>query len=342
MASDGTAKRDRHERSSPAHGRAVNARGTQRIPHRAIDRRTMLTGVAGGLAAFALSPFARIGFAATAPSISIVTDSVSLLTGVGGNVLALSTGDGQVLVDSGSAEFADVLLEALAELPGGGRVRTLFNTHWHLDQVGSNAGVARAGATIVAHEKTRLRLATDYYLPTEDRYQKALPPEAQPTESFYTSGEAVVGGERIEYGHLLGAHTDGDIYVRFRDRNVLAVGDVVSPARDPELDWFGGGWLGGRVDALQRLLDISDDATRFVPSYGPAIGRADVQAEHDMMLTLFDRMFELIRAGYSAEDMLAAGVMEDLGRTFDEPLKFLHDAHKSLWAHHNKLSHDIV
>ena len=95
-----------------------------------------------------------------------------------------------MLVDSGAAESSAEVLAALAELPGG-RVRTLFNTHWHLEQVGSNAALARAGATIVAHEKTRLHLATDYYLPAEDRYEKALPREAQPTETFYTSGETV-------------------------------------------------------------------------------------------------------------------------------------------------------
>ncbi len=55
------------------------------------------------------------------------------------------------------------------------------------------------------------------------------------------------GGERIDYGYLIEAHTSGDIYVFFRDSNVLAVGDVASPARDPELDYFTGAWIGGRA-----------------------------------------------------------------------------------------------
>ncbi|HLF09645.1 MAG TPA: MBL fold metallo-hydrolase, partial [Gammaproteobacteria bacterium] len=207
-------------------------------------RRAILKSTVGALGGLSLPPFARVGFAADKPGVTRVTDKLALLTGAGGNVLALSTSDGTVLVDSGAAEFADALLATLGELPGGGRVRTLFNTHWHLDQVGSNEAIGRAGATIIAHEKTRLRLATDYYLPAEDRYQKALPAEAQPTETFYTSGEMTVDNERIEYGYLLEAHTDGDIYVFFRSSNVLAVGDAVSAVRDPVLDWFGGGWLG--------------------------------------------------------------------------------------------------
>jgi cyclase len=306
------------------------------------SRRVILKGALGGLTGLTLPPFAVSSFAADPLRITRVTDELVMLTRAGGNILACSTSDSRVLVDSGAAEFTDAVLATLGELAGAARVGTLFNTHWHLDQVGSNGAFGRAGATIIAHEKTRLHLATDYYLPAEDRYQRAVPAEAQPTETFYTDGERLVGNERIEYGYLLEAHTDGDIYVFFRDSNVLAVGDVVSPERDPVLDWFGGGWLGGRVDALEMLLDLADDETKVVPSYGPVVGRTDVQAEHDMMLMLFERMVELVRKGDSAEDILAAGVLDDLGRTWNDPLKFVYDAHKGLWAHHNTLSPDVV
>jgi glyoxylase-like metal-dependent hydrolase (beta-lactamase superfamily II) len=305
------------------------------------DRRTLLKRALLGAAGLSLPPFAATGFTASGIDLTPVSEGLVLLRGAGGNVLVLSTGDGQVLVDSGAAEFGDVLLATLDELPGE-RVRTLFNTHWHLEQTGSNEALGRAGATIVAHEKTRLHLATDYYLPDEDRYQPALAQIARPTETFYTQGSMTAGGENIDFGYLLEAHTDGDIYVHFRNANVIAVGDAVSPLRDPELDWFGGGWIGGRVDSLKLLLDLGNAATRFVPSYGPVIGRADVQAEYDLMLTLFERMVELIRQGMSADEVLEAGVMDGLARKFDDPFRFVYAAHKSLWAHHNTLSPDIV
>ena len=34
--------------------------------------------------------------------------------------------------------------------------------------------------------------------------------------------------------------------------------------------------------------------------------------------------------------------MNGLLRTFNDPYKFLYDAHKGLWAHHNKLGPNIV
>src|SRR3979411_2440838 len=214
------------------------------------------------------------------------------------------------MLDIDAAELTDAVLKRLRELPGAGRVTTLFNTHWHREQVGGNLAFGRSEATIVAHEKTRAHLATDYYLHDEDRYEKALPAEAPPPVTFFTGDQALAGDKRIEYGHLLEAHTDGDIYVFFRDANVLAAGDAISPLKDPALDWFGGGWLGGRVDSQDKLLKLADEKTGIVPSYGPVVGRAELQAEFDTMRQLFDRMLDLIRKGMSAQDMLDVGLLE--------------------------------
>jgi cyclase len=306
------------------------------------SRRRLLTQTLGGVAAYGLAPFIPRANAADEPGALAIAQNLSVLTGYGGNVLVRTSPAGQLMVDGGASEFTETLRDALSKLPGAGRVEKMFNSHWHLDQTGSNEVFGRAGATIVAHEKTRLRLSTDYYLPVEDRYQPARPPEAHPAESFYTGGATVFDGEQIDYGYLLEAHTDGDIYVHFRSSNVIAVGDALSPDRDPALDWFGGGWLGGRVDSIKLLLEISDADTRFVPSYGPVVDRHYVESEYEVMLLLFDRIQENVRKGMSAEDILAAGIMDDLMRPFDEPLEFLFAAHKGMWAHHNTLSHDIV
>ena len=104
----------------------------------------MLKGALGAFAGWSLPLPAGRAFAADGPTVTKIADRVALVSGAGGNVLALDTGDGGVLVDSGAAAASDALLAALGGLPGGARVRTLFNTHWHLDQVGSNAVLGRA------------------------------------------------------------------------------------------------------------------------------------------------------------------------------------------------------
>ncbi len=307
-----------------------------------MNRRAIVKGAIGGVVGLTLAPFSRYAFSQESLAIVPVSDGFVMLTGAGGNILVRTASAGQVLVDSGAADFTGAVLARLGELPGAGRVETVFNTHWHLEQVGGNLALGQSGATIIAHEKTKAHLATDYYLRDEDRYQKALPAEAHPTETFFASGETLIGGERVEYGHLLEAHTDADIYVFFRDANVLAVGDAVSPLKDPMLDWFGGGWLGGRADAQAKLMELVDEQTRIVPSYGPVVGRAELQAEADMSRLLYDRMLELYKRGMSAQDMLDAGLLEGLYRTFDDPSRFAYDAHKGYWAHHNSLGGDVL
>src|ERR1700722_15775131 len=310
--------------------------------HRAMNRRAIVKGALGGVLGLTLPLFARSAFSQESPAVVPVGDGFVMLTGAGGNVLVRTASTGQVLVDSGAAAFTDAVLAHLRSLPGGGGATTVFNTHWHREQVGGNLAFGRAGATIIAHENPRVHLATEYYLHDEDRYEKPLPAEARPTVTFFTGDKTLAGKERIEYGHLLEAHTDGDIYVFFRDANVLAAGDAISPLKDPVLDWFGGGWLGGRVDAQEKLLKLSDEKTRIGPSYGPVVGRVELQAECDMTRTLFDRMLDLVRKGMSAKDMLDAGLMKDLNRTFRDPFRFTYDAHKGYWAHHNSLTGDVL
>jgi glyoxylase-like metal-dependent hydrolase (beta-lactamase superfamily II) len=107
------------------------------------------------------------------------------------------------------------------------------------------------------------------------------------------------------------------------------------------LDYFTGAWIGGRADALTRLLDLADDRTRIVPGYGPVMTRAELRAERDMMKTIYDRTADRVREGDSVEDMLEWGVLKGL-RTLKDPNTFIHDVHKGLWAHHNKLSPNVV
>jgi cyclase len=301
-----------------------------------IDRREFLAGAASGLIGLALP---RDGWTQQA-GVTQLTERLSLITAGGTNVLAYASAEGLVLVDSGEPARTEAVMAAVRQVSTP--PVTLFNTHWHLEHTGGNEAIRQAGATIVAHENTKLWMATPVWSPAEDRYRQPRPAAARPDKTFYDTGSMTTANERIEYGYLIAAHTSGDIYVRFRDANVLAVGDVASPARDPELDWFTGAWIGGRVDAMARLLTMCDERTRIVPGYGPVMTKAQLEAEHDVMKTIYDRVFDLVRKGDESTDMLKAGVLNGLLRTWKDPQRFLYDVQKGLWAHHNKLAPDVV
>jgi len=289
-----------------------------------VHRRELLKSVIAGAATRLLTAQQRLN------------DNLTVLDAGGTNLISFSAPDGVILVDSGAPKSSEKLTAA------GSKVQTLFNTHYHLDQTGNNEVFGAAGARIIAHARTREWMSSDYWVPLEDRYEKARPKAARPTDTFLTTGSLKAGAEQIDYGYLPLAHTSGDIYVFFRTANVLAVGDVASPLRDPALDYFTGAWIGGRVDAMDILLKLSNEQTRIVPAYGPVMTRAEFKAERDLMEEVRARLFKTVREGDGPKDMLEAGVLKGLPRTWKDPDKFLYDAAKGLWAHHDKLDPNVV
>ena len=283
--------------------------------------------------------------AAQEPGVSYrrLTDSLGVLSLGGSNVLCSSADpQGLVLVDSGAPTPASQLTAALETIRRDAKVRIVVNTHYHLDQTGNNEKLAAAGAAIAAHEHTRQWMATDYWVPSEGRYRKARDAAARPTETFRIAGTLRAGTEQIDYGHLPLAHTDGDIYVFFRASNVLAVGDVASPLRDPALDYFTGAWIGGRLDAMDTIVRLSNEETRIVPAAGPPMTLSEFKDERDMMEEVRSRVWTRILEGDSPGEMFDAGVLNGLGRAWKDPRTFLYDAAQGMFAHHNKLDPSVI
>jgi glyoxylase-like metal-dependent hydrolase (beta-lactamase superfamily II) len=293
-----------------------------------LDRRDLLKSALAGTVAWGFPSLLRAQ-----------ADKLTVIDGGGTNIVAFTSAGGLILVDSGAPKSGDKVIAALGSYA---KVQTLFNTHYHFDQTANNELFAAAGAKIIAHEHTRKWMSTDYWVPDEDRYEKARPKPAQPTETFRTTGTLKAGSEQIDYGHLPLAHTDGDIYVFFKTSNVLAVGDVASPLRDPSLDYFTGAWIGGRVDAMDTILKLSNDQTRIVPASGAVMTRAEFKAERDMMEEVRSRIWKQTLKGDSPTDMLEGGVLKGLARTWKDPYKFLYDAAKGMFAHHNKLDPAVI
>ena len=294
-----------------------------------LHRREFLQTLASGAAALTLS---RAGFAESTPAVAKLTDKVTLITGAGNNIVALAGDGGSLLVDCGEAAHAQDVLK----LAGG--VRTVINTHWHLESTGANDAMAKAGAKLVSHVNTQLWMTQEII---HDWEKKVFPPrakEARPTETFYTTGKMTFAGEPVEYGIMPMAHTDGDIYVHFTQSNVLMAGDAVQPGRLPVLDWRCDGWIGGMQDAHRTLLRIANDTTKIVPAAGPVMTRADLQANLDTVTKIRELLVKLMKQGLGAKDMIEAKAIKDFeGQLAGDPDQFLYTAYRGLWAHAREL-----
>ena len=308
-----------------------------------IDRRLLLRAGLGGMISLpVLGGLTACSSKADPLPVQSLTDTISLITGAPGNVLVHNTGSGFVVVDPGSESQADAVLASLATIQVDTPVSTIINTHYHHDQTGANATLASRDTEICSHVITKQWLSAKYYVPATDSWVAPLPEAGRPMSTFREQHELAAGNDTIAMGYLLEAHTRGDIYVYFRNANVLAVGDVASPLRDPELDWYTGAWIGGRVDAMDDLLEVANDDTLIVPAYGPVMSKAELQAERDMMMHLYERTTGLTVKGHDAQDMLNAGVMDEIDRKFENPYKFLYDVAKGNWAHYTNFGGQTV
>jgi cyclase len=308
------------------------------VTQHAHTRRQILTAAIGGAAGLVLgAPIRGLATSVAQPASGTaatqqLSDDLFVVTLPGeANVIAHTTRGGVLLVDGGSAAASDALMKAVTALPGGGPVDTIFNTHWHPEQTGSNEVLGKGGTTIIAQENTKLWLTTDVTWSWNGKHFKRLPKIAQPNKTFYTTGKLASG---IQYGHIPdAAHTDGDLYVYFPQQNVLAVGDVVSGQGWPVVDWQTGGWIGGIVGGLQRLQTIANADTRIVPGRGPVLTLADIKKQTEMYGEIYNRLSQMLNKGRGPSEAVEARPTKEFDAQMGNGDEFVRRSFESLWAY---------
>ena len=283
-----------------------------------------------------------------------VRGNVYMLLGAGGNITISVGRDGVLMVDAGRAQMTDQVLAAIRQLqnnldlrdtplgsgaetrssvasrntePPAKPIRYIVNTSADSDHTGGNEKIRLAGRTftggnvagniadagegaaIVAHENVLQRL-----LEPEAGEEKA-PPDAQPTDTYYTESMKLshfFNGEGIQLIHQPSAHTEGDSLVWFRGSDVIAAGDIYSTVSYPVIDVKHGGTINGVIDGLNRILDLSvaefrtEGGTLVIPGHGRMSDSADVAYYRDMVTIIRDRVQAMIDKGMTLEQVKAA------------------------------------
>ena len=302
-----------------------------------VSRRQALVGATAGLLAARWPRLARAQAAAGAVNLTDLGSDLVLVAGVGANVVALAAADGLLLVDGGGEAHAAALQSALAQRWPGRPVATVFNTNWRDDHTGANAALRGAGATVMAHENTKLWLGGDFFVDWEDKHYAPRPAAMLPNKTFYTSGKVDLGGRSVEYWHLPRAHTDGDVAVFFPDANVLVASDVLSVGRYPKPDYATGGWIGGFIDATEKLLDSTNARTRIVAAEGGVYGRAELEAQLALCKAVAQKTAEAFRVGMSFADFVASKPTAAFDAKWGDPQLFLRLVYKGGFAHLREL-----
>ena len=236
-----------------------------------------------------------------------------MLQGAGGNVTVAIGTDGYIQVDGQFAPMHDKLkaaVEKLTPLP----IKYLINTHYHGDHTGGNAAFRKDGATIVAQDNIRVRLAAGTTNALTGNKAPPQPADALPTDTYYGGSKTVeIGGRKALLNHIYNAHTDGDSYVFFDDANVLATGDIFgNTGRYNTIDFGNGCDIRGLIRALDAYIKVSNDQTKVVPGHGELATKANLVAFREMLVTSRDRIQKLFNEGKSEQEVVAAKPLADL------------------------------
>lgn len=233
----------------------------------------------------------------------LVKTGLYLISGGGGNSLLRFSAAGSVLVNgklpgSYHALMSHVRrLSRLSDLP----VRVLVVTDHHLHHAGNNALFLAAGIPILVQENAKSRLPA---------HASSGRSAETPVVTYDRNYTLRLGGVELQPMHFGNARTDGDTVVYFPDLKVVAVGDVYTPDA-PDPDFSGGGSLVGWSPVLAQILKLDFDVA--VPSTGPTITRADLEAFKTKVDILVSRATGLVRRAVPQDQLMAELQTDDLG-----------------------------
>jgi glyoxylase-like metal-dependent hydrolase (beta-lactamase superfamily II) len=251
---------------------------------------------------------------------------------VSGNVLAVTSAQATLVVDTGYAQLVPQYRDEIAHL-GGGPITHAINTHWHDDHSEGNKLLGPGGALIVAHANAREMLMHDNKINVVRTIleQPAFPPAALPVVTFDDRLELYFGNERLELVHVSPAHTAGDVVVILRTSNVVHTGDVFLPAAYPFSDVDNGGDFDGEIEFVTRLLTELDRDTVIVPGHGRVASYDDLVAYAEMLKVVRERIAALIADGATLQQVVSAEPTKEWDEKYGDPRTyFLDRAYKSL------------
>lgn len=245
-----------------------------------------------------------------------IKDHIHMLQWQGaGNMMVLSGKDGNVLIDDQFAPLS-VKINASIQAINPGPVKFLFNTHYHGDHSGGNENFAKMGATILAHNNVRARLAADQRIINFSQPQKAAPEAAWPVITFGDGLDVHLNGEDVMIFHVDHAHTDGDALYYLPKSNVLHTGDCFMKGRFPFIDRNSGGSVDGWIAAASRTLTIIDEETVIIPGHGDLANKKDYREARDAVMALRDMVKKRVNEGLDLDQIKALNLSKEYDANF--------------------------
>jgi glyoxylase-like metal-dependent hydrolase (beta-lactamase superfamily II) len=192
-------------------------------------------------------------------------------------------------------------IKSVSTLP----VKFVLNTHHHPDHVGNNQAFIDAGATVLALDALKTRMASD-------PRTKDIP--GLPTQTFAKDYVLKLGGAEVQAHSYGRGHTGDDTMVYFPDAKVVMVSDQISNAT-PIVDFANGGSAVEWTQILDGVLKL--DFEMAIPGRGEPKSRAEVEAFRAQFASLVSRASDAIKAGATRDTLAMQVKTDDLGWQFN-------------------------
>ena len=239
-----------------------------------------------------------------------------LSDGEAGNIAIYENPDGLVLVDDQWIELLPIVKQLLATITDK-PVKYVLNTHFHYDHTDGNKVFGKEGTIIISHDNIRKRLEEKQVLSLSNLVQKAYPFEALPFITFSDSLTLNEPNEKIKVYHVKNAHTDGDSFIEFMNANIIHTGDVFVRYGFPYIDDNNGGNIYGMIEAMDMLINYTNDSTKIIPGHGQISYKKDLIAYRNMLVTVATRIKDGIENNLTIEQIKEQKPLKNLDLAWD-------------------------
>ena len=144
-----------------------------------------------------------------------------LRTDRSGNVAVSIGDDGVFMVDTQMEHLVELIDRNQKTLSNGRDVDLILNTHFHRDHVRGNAYFKKQGAIIMAHPNVRRYLENPRAIQALGRKAPSFTEEYFPTIDVTEATFIRMNGQSIEIHHTPNAHTNSDLFVVFKEANII-------------------------------------------------------------------------------------------------------------------------
>jgi len=251
----------------------------------------VFVGVSALLASFAFSAQAQFGTEPVELELIKLKDDLYVIHGayVPGNVTALITNEGVILVDDDFDVDHDNLMKKLREVTSQ-PVKYVINTHYHNDHSGGNAKLKAEGTLAVASIAARTRMF-------------AASPQDAVNITVEPRGAVYLGGKVAEIYYFGRGHTDGDVVVLFPHDRTLSAGDLFTNGEGlPQLvDHAGGGSAKEWTGTLDKVLALDFDTV--VPGHGTVTNKQAVREARASSQRMTEMLTQMVKQNRSRADI---------------------------------------